>query len=283
MMIIKRGFLISVVLLIMGGCATMPTGPSVQVLPAPGKPFDVFQSEDNTCRQWAQQSIGGTSPQQVANQNTATGAAVGTAVGAGLGAAIGSTSGHAGAGALIGGVSGLLIGTSAGSQSGQMTAREAQRRYDIAYVQCMYSYGNQVPGYRPAVAATAPPQPGEVGPPPPEIDLAEAPQFVYSPELGMYVAGGVPYDIVYTGGAYFYFYGGRWYRGPHYYGPWFLATGPDFPPVFLRYRIGEIRHFRNEEFRRYEYDREHYDRRRMYRPENRGPRREGGHREMERR
>ena len=122
-----------------------PTVAAVEVLPAPGKPFDVFQGEDNTCRQWAKQSIG-TSPQQVANQNTAAGAVVGTAVGAGLGAAIGSTSGHAGAGALIGGVSGLLVGTSAGAQSGQMSAREAQRRYDNAYVQCMYSYGNQVPG-----------------------------------------------------------------------------------------------------------------------------------------
>ncbi len=280
MMTFKRSILISFVLLVVGGCATMPTGPSVEVLPAPGKPFDVFQGEDNTCRQWAKQSIG-TSPQQVANQNTAAGAVVGTAVGAGLGAAIGSTSGHAGAGALIGGVSGLLVGTSAGAQSGQMSAREAQRRYDNAYVQCMYSYGNQVPGYHPTVAS-APPQPGEVGPPPPDLDLEEAPQFVYSPELGMYVAGGVPYDIVYTGAGYFYFYGGRWYRGPHYYGPWFLATGPDFPPALLRFRIDQIRHYRNEEFRRYEYDRAHYDRRRMYRPENRGPRREREHREEHR-
>jgi len=275
MMTVKQSILISFALLVVGGCVTMPTGPSVAVYPAPGKPFEVFQQEDNTCRQWAQQSIGGASPQQMANQNTAAGAAVGTAVGAGLGAAVGSLSGHAGAGAVVGGVSGLLVGTSAGAQSGQLTGRQAQRRYDNAYLQCMYSYGNQVPGYRPYVAA-APSQPAEVGPPP-ELPLEEAPQFVYSPELELYVAGGVPYDIVYTGNAFFYFYGRRWYRGPYYYGPWVLATGREFPPALLRYRIDQIRHYRNAEFRRYEYDRAHYDRRRMYRPENRG-RREMEHR-----
>ena len=38
-----------------------------------------------------------------------------------------------------------------------MTYYEAQRRYDIAYVQCMYARGNQVPG---RTAYRAPPPPG---------------------------------------------------------------------------------------------------------------------------
>ena len=182
-------------------------------------------------------------------------------------------SGHAGAGALIGAASGLLVGTAAGSNSGQAYGREAQRRYDNAYVQCMYSYGNQVPGYRPrAVAVPPPPAPtvmvqAEVPPPPPamapdqgpapDIYLDEAPQFIYSPELNMYVAVGVPYDLVYTGSEYFYFYGGRWFHGPYYNGPWLFAPRSIYPPVFLRFRIGEIRHFRDLEFRRYEHDRGH--------------------------
>ena len=262
-------------LLLLCGCATLPTGPSVNVLPAQGKPFDTFRAEDATCRQWAEQQVG-KSTQETYNSNVATGAVAGTAVGAGLGAAVGSASGHAGAGALIGAASGLLVGTAAGSNSGQAYGREAQRRYDNAYVQCMYSYGNQVPGYRPRVVAAPPPPPPTVmvqaavppppppvmapdqDPAPPEVYISEAPQFIYSPELSMYVAVGVPYDLVYTGNEYFYFYGGHWYHGPYYNGPWVFAPQRIYPPVFLRFRIGEIRNFRDAEFRRYEHDRGHY-------------------------
>ena len=158
----------------MGGCATIPTGPSVMVLPSPGKPFDVFQAEDNMCRQWAQQRIGLT-PQQTANQNTAAGAAVGTAIGAGLGAAIGAASGQAGAGAVIGAASGLLIGTSSGASSGEYYGYEAQRRYDMAYEQCMYAYGNIVPGVRSYYRVQ------RIPPPPPPSELNSAPPDLSEP------------------------------------------------------------------------------------------------------
>ena len=105
-----RGFLTLAALLVVSSCATLPTGPSVLVLPAPGKPLGVFQAEEMTCRQWAGQQIG-MSAQDVANQNTATGAVVGTAVGAGAGALIGAASGNAGAGAAIGAGVGAGAGT----------------------------------------------------------------------------------------------------------------------------------------------------------------------------
>jgi hypothetical protein len=140
-----RKVLSIVVLLALAGCATLPTGPSVRVLPTPGKPFEVFQSEDAICRQWAERQIG-MSAQDTANQNTVTGAAVGTVLGAGVGAALGAASGNAGAGAAIGAGSGLLLGTASGASSGQVYGMEAQRRYDNTYVQCMYSKGNQIPG-----------------------------------------------------------------------------------------------------------------------------------------
>jgi hypothetical protein len=35
------------------GCATIPTGPSVLVLPGPGKTLEQFQADDTVCRQWA--------------------------------------------------------------------------------------------------------------------------------------------------------------------------------------------------------------------------------------
>jgi hypothetical protein len=155
----KLSIFLLFLLLMIGGCATMPAGPSVMVLPPPGKSFEQFQAEDAVCRQWASQQIG-LSPQETANQNTATGAVLGTAIGAGLGAAIGSVSGSAGAGAAIGGASGLLLGTSAGAQSGQVYGWRAQRRYDIAYMQCMYAKGNNVPGRTTRrVRRVAPPPP----------------------------------------------------------------------------------------------------------------------------
>jgi len=143
--IINIVIFLSLALLTVAGCATVPSGPSVMALPGSGKTFEEFQADDAICRQWAAQQIG-LSPQETVNQNTATGAVVGTAIGAGLGAAIGAASGHAGAGAAIGAGSGLLVGTSAGANAGQFYGWQAQRRYDIAYTQCMYAKGNEIPG-----------------------------------------------------------------------------------------------------------------------------------------
>ena len=131
-------------IVILSGCVTMPTGPSVLVLPTPGKSIERFHSEDMACRQWAGERVG-ISAQESANKNTVTGAAVGTAIGAGAGALIGAASGRAGEGAAIGAGSGLLFGAASGANAGQEYGWEAQQRYDYAYVQCMYSKGNQIP------------------------------------------------------------------------------------------------------------------------------------------
>jgi uncharacterized protein YcfJ len=157
-------------LLTLGGCATLPTGPSVMVLPAPGKPFEVFQAEDDACRRWAEGHIG-MNPQENYNQNAASGAAVGTVLGAGVGALLGAASGNAGAGAAIGAGSGLFLGAASGSESGQVYGQQAQRRYDNSYLQCMYASGNQVPGtvkreYRKRRMAAPPPPPLDSGIPP---------------------------------------------------------------------------------------------------------------------
>ncbi len=165
------------VLVALGGCATVPKGPSVMILPPPGKPFEQFAAEDAICRQWAAQQIG-LSPQETVNQNTVTGAVTGTAIGAGLGAVIGSTSGDAGVGAAIGAASGLLIGTTAGANAGQVYGWEAQRRYDIAYMQCMYAKGNQIPGVvtrTRRVQKIPPPPPPGFGSVPPDYSPPPSP------------------------------------------------------------------------------------------------------------
>lgn len=159
--------LISLSLMAGAGCATVPTGPSVMVLPSTDKPFEVFQAEDAFCRQYAASQIG-LSAQETVDKNIVSSAVVGTIIGAGLGAAIGSTSGDAGAGAAIGGASGLLLGTASGADTGRVYGYEAQRRYDIAYMQCMYAKGNQIPGVvtRTRSIQTIPPPPGPDSTPP---------------------------------------------------------------------------------------------------------------------
>jgi hypothetical protein len=152
------------VVMLLGGCASLPTGPSVRVLPAPGMSLEQFQVDDTICRDWAAQRSG-KNAQQTANANTGRSAAVGTVLGAGVGAALGAISGHPGAGAAIGGGSGLLVGTASGASSGEAYGNEAQRRYDNAYVQCMYAKGNQVPGtVRVLPPAKTPPPPASVPP-----------------------------------------------------------------------------------------------------------------------
>ena len=126
------------------GCASAPTGPSVMVLPGLGKSFEQFNADDAVCRQWGLQATGRTPVQPVTGDSeTAPG---GAAVAAGAG------------------------GTTYSGQEGQW-------RYDMAYQQCMYSRGHQIPGVPAGRSGSAPvPQPGitpkpvdssSIPPPPP--------------------------------------------------------------------------------------------------------------------
>lgn len=54
------GILPIAVALLLTACATVPTGPSVMVLPGNGKNFEQFQADDAVCRQWAAQQTGTT-------------------------------------------------------------------------------------------------------------------------------------------------------------------------------------------------------------------------------
>src|SRR5512138_1187547 len=150
--------------LLLTACAVTPTGPSVMVLPGTGKTFDQFRLDDFNCRQFAFGQIGGVAGQQAA-ANTAVGSAVaGTAVGALAGAAIGG--GHRGAGTGAG--VGLLVGSTAGASGAQYAGYDSQRRYDAAYVQCMYAGGHRVPVYGNLISApSVSGGPGYYAPPPP--------------------------------------------------------------------------------------------------------------------
>src|ERR1700751_5267233 len=59
----------------------------------------------------------------------------------------------------------------------------------------------------------------QIGEPPPVV-VYSPPTMVLMPEPQMYVAVGVPYDIFFVSGRYYYLHGGHWFWGPGYGGPW---------------------------------------------------------------
>jgi len=148
--------------LLLSACASQPMGPTVQVMPAANKPFQMFTQEQAECKNYAQTQVQG---QADSANNKAVGAALlGAALGAGLGAAVGG-----GRGAGVGAAAGGAVGTGVGADNANNAQLSIQQQYDNAYTQCMYSKGNQVPGMAPAVAASLPPPPppGPMAAPPP--------------------------------------------------------------------------------------------------------------------
>ena len=155
----------------MAGCATPPpSGPSVMVLPGSSKSFDQFRFDDNACRQYATAQIGGTTTQQAATNSAAKSAAVGTAIGAAAG---GLMAGNSGAG--VGAGMGLAVGALAGSDAANASAYSLQQRYDIAYEQCMYAKGHQIPMAASRYAPRRTARPAAVPPPPPPPPPSSAP------------------------------------------------------------------------------------------------------------
>jgi uncharacterized protein YcfJ len=163
---VARVALTATVLAVLGGCASMPTGPSVLVLPGTNRDINSFRADEMSCRQFAAQMIGGPS-----NDPSVRNAVVGTAVGAVAGAAIG---GHQGAG--VGAGAGLVVGSAVGAESARSYTYDSQRQYDNAYIQCMYSKGHRVPvsaslaktlrqAGEPTSGASYPPPPDPARPP----------------------------------------------------------------------------------------------------------------------
>ncbi|TDG26385.1 hypothetical protein EYW47_03270 [Paraburkholderia silviterrae] len=157
---------------LLSACAVVPTGPSVMALPGTGKSFDQFRNDDYNCRQFAFQQVGGTTTNQAVSNSAVGSAVVGTALGAAAGAAFGG-----GKGAAIGAGAGLLAGSAVGMGNAQGSAYDVQRRYDYAYLQCMYANGNRIPVagrmqtqqpyYQTQPRYLPPPPPGSPPPPPP--------------------------------------------------------------------------------------------------------------------
>src|SRR5262245_199540 len=61
-----------------------------------------------------------------------------------------------------------------------------------------------------------------IGQPPPVI-VHERPTMVYLAEPAAYVAVGIPFDIFFVSGHYYYLHGNDWFWGPGYNGPWVVV------------------------------------------------------------
>lgn len=168
----RSSIVLPTALLLLAACSVLPSGPSVMVLPGTGRSLEQFRSDESLCRQFAAEQIGANTPNQVAADSGARSAVLGAALGAVAGAALdGSRGAAAGAG------TGLLVGGVAGTGSAQVSAYDAQRRYDYAFLQCMYSKGHRIPvsgafsgeASRQVGSMPPPPPPGNPPPPPPGV------------------------------------------------------------------------------------------------------------------
>jgi uncharacterized protein YcfJ len=135
------------------GCVTPPMGPTVAVFPAANKPFTVFQDDQAICKSYADQQIAGRG--ETATNRALGAAAVGTVLGTAVGAATGS-----GRGTTVGAATGAVVGTAVGAGMASRAQSQIQQQYDIAFSQCMYARGNQVPGFLPPSAPPPPPPTG---------------------------------------------------------------------------------------------------------------------------
>ena len=167
----KPSAILALVALFIAGCATYPTGPSVMSLPGTGKTFEQFRWDDGECQRYAFGMVGGNTAEKAAEDSAVKSAVIGTAVGAAAGAVIG---GRNSAG--IGAGTGLLFGSVMGTDSSQRSAYGSQRRYDNAYVQCMYARGNRVPVSAEMAQSLRQQAPATTSPPPTAQNMGSIPE-----------------------------------------------------------------------------------------------------------
>jgi hypothetical protein len=175
----------------LSGCAVVPAGPSVMVLPGAQKSQAQFQADQAGCQQQAQQSVA--PAVEAANQQAAATAVVGTAIGAAVGALVGYSGyrGYGGYGrygyesAAWGAGAGLMYGGAMGGSGSQASNAGLQQRYDNAFAQCMLLRDNQLPGvdaYRRAPPTMPPPPPNY---PPPNMRPPAIPPPNTPPPIGV--------------------------------------------------------------------------------------------------
>ena len=86
-----------------------------------------------------------------------------------------------------------------------------------------------------------------IGAPPPVI-VHSPPTMVFLTEPGLYVATGISHDIYFVSGRYFYFHGDNWFWASAYDGPWVFVVHENLPPGLRKFKVRELRTFRDREY-----------------------------------
>jgi len=89
-----------------------------------------------------------------------------------------------------------------------------------------------------------------IGEPPPVV-VYSPPAMLLLPEPQMYVAVGVPYDIFFVSGRYYYLHDGHWFWGAGYGGPWTYIVVSKLPPGLRKYKVKQLHEFRDREYKVY--------------------------------
>ena len=153
---------------LLAACA-QPIGPTVQVLPPPGKPYAAFQAEQRECSLDAGAQI---RPMVDAAARAELGtAALGTVLGAGMGAAVGR-----GRGAGIGAAGGAIAGAAIGNDGYASAQDRIQALYDNTYGSCMVAHGDLLPAPLPTQVVVVPATPIIVVPQPSAYVIAPVPR-----------------------------------------------------------------------------------------------------------
>ena len=96
------------------------------------------------------------------------------------------------------------------------------------------------------------PPPVVVAPaPPPPVVVEAPPEMVFLPAPGLYVAVGIPFDVFFVTGRYYYFHGGNWFWARGYGGPWVHVVDRSLPPGLQKYRIEKLHEFRERAYKDY--------------------------------
>ena len=102
-----------------------------------------------------------------------------------------------------------------------------------------------------------------IGPPAPVIVQAPPP-MLFLPDPGIYVAVGTPYDLFFMGGRYYYLYGDHWFWGSGYGGPWTYVNYQTLPPGLRKFKVTQLREYREREYRVYKAEGRDFRGKRFY-------------------
>ncbi len=125
-------------IIVLAGCVPAVMAPSVAATPGPGKMPTDLASDTTACAAQANQQMAPAI--QAANNQVAGTVLLNAVIGGGGSAAAGASNSEVAANS-------VANGATAGAANAQAAAATLQQQYDVAYSQCMYARGDNVPPY----------------------------------------------------------------------------------------------------------------------------------------